>query len=207
MKKKRAAPRFLPRPLSVKEFLRHTWSVEALRPTSCPSCDAPARLGSRIQLYGHGTRTRLALGPMSLGDAPSLTSLRLRRYRCRLCTAVLTVGPATLLHRFLYTATAVVTALSLWAVEGVSVANLRPLVSPYSSWSASRPRSWRSLVRWAQRSRAGSLWVRVSATEEPERRMAARRVVEQLRGLGPPLLNPVERLHHGVVQAGCDRMV
>ena len=204
--KKRAAPRFLPRSNSVKDFLLQTWSVDEHRPACCSAWDTPVRQGGRLRIYGHGLRDRLALGPVANGEKPSIKTLKLRRYRCLACKAVMTVGPAVLLRRFLYTATAIAWALSLWAVDLVAVAKLRPLVSPHASWSADRPRSWSSLTRWIERAQAGALWSGVSAITETGRRPAARRVVEILRGLGPPMLADCERLHHGVLQAGCGRM-
>lgn len=204
--KKKATPRFLPRAISVKDFLLQAWSVDEHRPACCPACDAPARQGGRLQIHGHGFRSRKALGPMLMAGVPSVETLKLRRYRCLACTAVFTVGPAVLLRGFLYTATAIAWALSLWAVDLVAVTKLRPLVSPHSSWSADRPRSWSSLTRWIERARAGLLWPVVEAISEPERRPAARRAVEILRGLGPPMLSDCERLHEGVIQAGCGRM-
>ena len=204
--KQRADSRFFALALGVKDFLSQAWTVEDHRVAHCLNCDAPARLAGRLQIYGHGIRERIGLGPAQAGDEPAVFTLRLRRYRCLVCRAVMTVGPGVLLRAFLYTATAIAWALSLWAVDEEPVVAVRRQVSPWPSWSPDRPRSWRSLTRWVERARAGLLWEGVHAGAETQRRPPARRVVEILRGVGPPLLTARERLHFGVVHAGCGRI-
>lgn len=116
----------------------------------CPCCGAPgAPLGGRLGLVGHGIRERQVLGPCTAEGRPELIVLRLRRYRCRHCGAIVTSAPAGLLRHVLYGAVAIALALGLWAHGWQPGARVRAVVSPWRA-GAERWHGWRSLRRWAQ---------------------------------------------------------
>lgn len=138
--------------------------VAAVRPAECPGCGHPgARASGLITLVGHGLRERTVLGPLASGGATECVTLKLRRYRCRDCGAVVVSAPKGILKGMLYSAMAVALALSLWSVEGLAGWRVRQRVSPrgetddYTRWHG-----WRSLSRWARR--AEEWWTRLHPT-------------------------------------------
>jgi hypothetical protein len=69
-------------------------SCAGARPGVCPCCGEAAQpLGGPLVVVGHGVEERQVLGPRAPGDAPVQVVVKLRRYRCRACRAVLVVGP------------------------------------------------------------------------------------------------------------------
>ena len=75
--------------------------------------------------------------------------MAIRRYRCKLCRAVVAVLPRGLLPRARYLAVAIVTALATWALERRPAAEVRRAVSPFPHVGASSATRWKSLGRWA----------------------------------------------------------
>jgi len=74
--------------------------------------------------------------------------LQLRRYRCKICRAVITVGPLGLMPGWLFSAPAIAWALALYGLARVAAAEIRRRVSPWSVVGATATGSWASLKRW-----------------------------------------------------------
>lgn len=163
--------------VGVKLWAQFAPNIEEVRPQVCPCCGASgARSGGRLGLVGHGTRERQVLGPCTAEGRPEVIVLRLRRYRCRHCGAIVTSAPAGLLRRVLYGAVAVALALGLWAHGQQPGVLVRARVSPLRS-GAERWHGWRSLRRWARS--AARLWPGLQVTPTGAREQAAS-VVSQL---------------------------
>jgi hypothetical protein len=109
---------------------------------------------------------------------PTVTVLKLRRYRCQRCRAVLLSCPRGVLPRLRYTAVAVALALVLWGVEGDPGHAVRHVVAPLPSSGDERFHGWRSLSRWARG--AARWWSRLRGSPSPSARSAAVDVVRQL---------------------------
>lgn len=119
------------------------------------------------------------LGPLAAGDPPEAVTLQLRRYRCRQCTAVVTVAPRGVLYRLLYSGLAVALALSLWVVEGMSSWRIRGHASPRLGSDSEREHGWRAVSRW---SREADRWWRWMRLDPGGARTRAHHIVQQLAG-------------------------
>lgn len=123
-------------------------SCAAARPARCPCCGAESRpLGRRVVVVGHGVVERQVVGPPSAHEAPAARLIRVRRYRCRACSAVLLVGPRGLLPGRWYHAGAIGVALVRLALGETHVA-VRAAISPSRRQGASATERWVTLVRW-----------------------------------------------------------
>ncbi len=111
--------------------------------------------------------------------------IRLRRYRCQSCGATMSVGPAGLLTRHLFTAMAIGLALALWS-GGASDADVRGEVSPWQIVGATAHDRWNSLRRWARGAGRGRLWPRIEVSAQWNPREVATRVAAILMSRGPP---------------------
>lgn len=92
---------------------------------------------------------RQAWGPPEAGVAAATGEIALRRYSCRGCGAVLTVGPRGLRRRHLYTASAIALALWLWSLLRWPARRVRARVSPWRLRGHDKLHRWHSLQRWA----------------------------------------------------------
>jgi hypothetical protein len=117
------------------------------------------------------------VGPWEAAASPETLTLRLRRYRCRGCGAVITAVPRGLLRGFVYGAVAIALALALWAHEGLPGHQVRARVSPWPSIGTERWHGWRSLRRWAVAAERLWRWLRLEPGTPRER---AARAVAQL---------------------------
>ena len=112
-----------PMPIEWSDFDPHQWRGEALpdvdlvRPAACPTCLTAAKSGGRVILQGHGKRQREVVVPAVIDEEDEVELLEcwVRRYRCTLCRAVVTVLPKGVLPRYLYSAAAMVMAFLLVA--------------------------------------------------------------------------------------------
>jgi hypothetical protein len=138
-------------------------SCAAARPGVCPCCEAAAQpLGGPLVVVGHGVVERLVLGPRVAGGDPLQVVVKLRRYRCRACGAVLVVGPRGLVRGRWYGAGAIGQALALYA-RGATSAVVRARTSPSRVVGSSARERWVTLTRWVEAARRGGLfgvWVR-----------------------------------------------
>jgi len=108
-------------------------------------------------LVGHGVVERQVLGPRAPGQAPEQVVLRLRRYRCRACRAVVVVGPCGLARRRWYGAGAIALALARYA-RGEGSAAVRSRTSPSRVVGGSATERWATLTRWIEAARCGQLF-------------------------------------------------
>ena len=125
-------------------------------------------------LVGHGLVERQVLGPVTFGGPAEPLTLRLRRYRCRECGAVVVVGPRGLLRGRWYSGPAIASALAAFA-RGATSAQVRALTSPATTVGAAAAERWVTLERWVEAARAGELFP-LHEVREP----SARRVAEQV---------------------------
>ncbi len=155
--------------------------VDAVRPGRCPSCGSAARVpGRRLGLHGHGLIDRQAWGPAGAGKPPELVSLRLRRFRCTRCRAVLTVGPRDLESRRIYRLSAIAFALALWAIAMLTPEQVRQRVSPWRHRGPSAAGRWRMLGRWVDAALASRLFSFVRLERSGSRRDMAKRIARAI---------------------------
>lgn len=127
-------------------------------------------------LHGHGRRERQVRGPADAEAAAATDGVLARRYRCQQCGAVITVVPAEVLPRRLYTASAIALALTLFGVLGLSARAVRARVSPWRILGAAAATGWATLRRWVDAVRGGLLWscIRPAPPIWSRRQIAAR---------------------------------
>lgn len=115
--------------------------VERLRPRSCPLCGQLAFVpGERFGIVGHGTYRRQVLG---VAEADGETIAIVRRYLCRGCRHTINVLSDHLHPGRWYAAGAILEALRLHLLEGVSESEIRRRFGVELD-----SESWRSLRRW-----------------------------------------------------------
>lgn len=118
------------------------------------------------------------LGPMTAEGRAEALIVKLRRYRCRRCGAIVTSAPREVIRCVLYGAVAIAMALALWAHAKQPGARVRARVSPWRP-GTERWHGWRALRRWAMS--AGRLWPGLYLLPAGARPMALS-VVTQLAG-------------------------
>lgn len=180
----------------VNAWLVSVPSVDAARPKRCPSCRAAARpIGAPLAIHGHGTRERQVRGPRAPGLRPSLVVVVVRRYRCLLCRAVMTVLPRDLVAGLLYAASAIAFAVALHGLVGDSAASVRRSVCAWPI-SGDGATGWPSLRRWITRS--SSLWPLVRPPPvDFTLRQRAERIATTIAAYAPPDGKLVERAFAG----------
>ncbi len=175
MKKGRSNQTIVRSAIDVKTWLARIPSVDEVRPGQCPRCAAASRpVGQGLQIWGHGLRDRQSRGPLeALGDPVEVT-LRVRRYLCRPCRAVIVVVPLGVIAGRLFAAAAIGLALALFGVEGLPLAKVRQRVSPWRRVGATAYGSWLAPRRWVRAIREGRLFasVRRSPTHHTARQVA-----------------------------------
>ena len=207
MKKARSHTTIVRSTIDVKRWMERTPSVDEARPGQCPKCAAASRpVGRGLQIWGHGLRDRQQRGPLEpLGDPVEIT-IRVRRYVCRLCTAVLVVVPLGVIAGRLFCAAAIGLAVALFGVAKLPMGEVRRRVSPWQHVGTSAEGSWLSLRRWVHAIRARRLFasVRPAPSRFTAREIAAR-AAQTLAALAPPSLAAVaieHRVFAGAVRAG-----
>ncbi len=170
--------RFIGSALSVKEWKARALSVEAARPPRCIQCGGAKQAGGRVMIVGHGLRTR------SVVDlARYVVDVTLRRYRCRRCGAVMTVGPAEYSPRRQYTLGAIALALALWSLGEAAEHTVRARVSVQWQIADGTLKRWPVLRRWA---RSVPDLFGISDVYEAAPRAVAARVCRVLAARAPP---------------------
>jgi hypothetical protein len=153
------------------------------RPGTCPCCGAAAQpIGGPLVVVGHGVRLRQVLGPVSFGGLPEPLVVRLRRYRCLACRAVLVVGPRGLVRGRWYSGPAIASALAAVA-SGATSAAVRTRTRPAPRVGNSAVERWIALERWLETARRGALFA-VRGLEELSRRRVAEQVTLVLASRG-----------------------
>jgi hypothetical protein len=206
VKKARSNTTIVRSAIDVKSWLERPPSVDEVRPGQCPKCAAASRpVGRGLQIWGHGLRDRQQRGPLEpLGDPVEIT-IRVRRYVCRLCTAVLVVVPLGVIAGRLFCAAAIGLAVALFGVAKLPMGEVRRRVSPWQHVGTSAEGSWLSLRRWVHAIRERRLFV--SVRPAPSRftaREIAARAAQTLAALAPPSLAAVaieHRVFAGAVRA------
>lgn len=105
-------------PVSVEDLaqLSRLPSVDELRPGCCPLCEQPSReLGGGLQVVGHGTYRRQALG-LTGGCREML--IWIRRFLCRACGRTISVLPDSLYPGRWYSAALILASLTLALLGG-----------------------------------------------------------------------------------------
>lgn len=207
MKKARSNRTIVRSAIDVKSWRERTPSVDEVRPGQCPKCKAASRpVGRGLQIWGHGLCDRQQRGPLEpLGDPVEIT-IRVRRYVCRLCRAVIVVVPLGVIAGRLFCAAAIGLAVALFGGAKLPMGEVRRRVSPWQHVGTSAEGSWLSLRRWVHAIRAGRLFasVRASPSGCMAREIAAR-AAQTLAALAPPSLASVaieHRVFAGAVRAG-----
>lgn len=124
-----------------------------------------------------------------------------RRYRCRACRAVLTVVPREVLPRRQYTASAIGLALALFALLGVSAADVRTRISTWSVVGHAAT-GWITLRRWIDAVRRGDLFPFLLRPPEawPPRKVAGSAAL-RLMDFAPAETSPAFRAFAGAALA------
>lgn len=138
------------------------------------------------------------VGAWEASGTPEVLVLRLRRYRCRGCGAVLTSAPRGLLRGFVYGAVAIALGLWLWAHAELPGHRVRGRVSPWPA-GVERWHGWRSLRRWA--SSAERLWPRLRLEPGCARRRARQALVQLAAWSVDAALPEVARICAGALRA------
>jgi Domain of unknown function (DUF6431) len=170
--------------LECKFWLLRTPSVDEVRPGFCPACTAAAREpGRRLGIVGHGLRERQLRGPMAVQRPPTVEVLRVRRYRCRHCSALITVVPREVEPRRHYSRPAIAMALALMGLVACSSPEIREAISP---WRTTTTSAWRTLPRWIDAVRRGTLFSSASPSEKASCIEVAERVAQVAMSHAPP---------------------
>ena len=143
--------------IDVKKWAAEIPSAESARPACCSRCGAASRpLGGALALEGHGLRERQVRGPSEPLGAPETRTIRVRRYRCRLCGGLTTVLPRGLTARRHYSASAIGLSVCLYGMLRLSIGETRQRVC---TWRVSfEPSRWTTLPRWVTAISQGRLF-------------------------------------------------
>lgn len=102
----------------VNGWLKRLPTVEEVRPAQCPRCEAAGRpTGRGLGLWGHGVRERQSRGPLEPFGKPVTVVIRMRRFVCRACGAVIQVVPRGVIAWRLFSAQAIALAVTLFGVH------------------------------------------------------------------------------------------
>lgn len=180
----------------VKQWEQQPPPVEQTRPSHCSGCKAPSRpFGQRLNVVGHGKRQRQVWGPLKPQGEPCLVLVWVQRFLCLLCKRSMTVWPPSVVPGRYYSASAILLALALWSVVGLSSLAVRQRVSPWKKQGTS-VQSWERPRSWVQAVEGGRLFAGAIGGSErsgPARQRAVR-IVLVLAG-GPLSESPWERAH------------
>src|SRR5580658_5811110 len=144
----------------VKQWEQQPPPVEQIRPSHCSGCKAPSRpFGQRLNVVGHGKRQRQVWGPLEPLGEPCIVLVWVQRFLCVLCKRSMTVWPPSVVPGRYYSASAILLALALWSVVGLSALSVRQRVSPWKTMGDSVA-GWERLSNWVQAVEAGRLLVR-----------------------------------------------
>jgi len=172
--------------LDFKFWAKSAPGVDAARPASCPVCGQARRAPGRgLGLHGHGKRLRQVRGPAGPDGTPVTLVIEVRRYRCRGCSAVVTVVPRGVVPRRLFSAPAI--AMALWRLGslGESPALVRSAISPWTAVGSTAATGWAQLRRWGRAVARGVLFAGLPAAAGGATRAVARRVAMAVRTRSP----------------------
>lgn len=174
--------------VAIKAWIAKTPSVDEVRPAHCAGCGAASRpVGGRVLVHGHGLLTRQVRGVLEVDGEPGVYAISVRRYACQACSAVMTVVPAGMLARRLYSASSIALALHLWLAVGHSDREVRGQVCAWRV-RGRNDRGWAQLYRWARQ--AARLFSMPHITPTLDHPYAVtQRVLTTLRALSPVALS------------------
>lgn len=136
--------------VGIKAWIAKVPCVEEVRPSRCVGCGIASRpVGERLAVHGHGLLARQVRGVLDVGGEPGVFAIAVRRYVCLACKAVMTVVPAGVLARRLYSAGSIALALHMWLMTGLSDRAVRSRVCAWRVRGSS-DRGWAQLYRWAR---------------------------------------------------------
>jgi hypothetical protein len=143
-------------------------------------------LGQPLRLIGHGLLARSVRAvPGEQGPAQHV-ELWLRRFLCIACDRTCTVAPADLVVRRLFCRTALVLALTLWALERRAASEVRAAVNAQTTLDG---HDWPQLRRWSHSAARGVMLLDGDLGLAGPPRALARAVVEHLVALAPAALS------------------
>ncbi len=172
--------------LDLKFWTRKLPKLEAVRPSSCEGCGAASRCpGKRLVVVGHGLRERQLRGPPWVGAEAVELTIRVRRFRCLSCGAVMMVAPPEVCRYRLFSSIAIVWALVLFGIERLSAAEVRKRISPWRKVGFTACRGWQTLGKWIRSAKSGSLFpVKSRWAQKPQQ--VAGSIAWKLTALAPP---------------------
>jgi hypothetical protein len=184
----RSAHRIVQSVIDLKSWIEAAPDVDQVRPARCLCCNAPSRpVGGCLGLHGHGLRDRSILGALTPSAEVQWFTVRVRRYRCTACEAIVTVVPRGVLRRRLYSASAIGWVLARVGLDGVTTAQVRAELSPSRVVGVAAVDRWIAASRWIEASREGRLFSRLGPHAAGSScRQVAERTVMQLIALAPP---------------------
>lgn len=187
-RKERSKNRVVQSHLDLNRWMADLPAVEDVRPGRCPCCDAPSRpSGEPLVIIGHGLRDRQQRGPLLPDVEPVEITIRIRRYRCKRCEAVIVVVPSGVLYRRLFTVVAIGWALALFALVGLPLAVVRERTSPWSKVGHTAFGRWTQLGRWVRATKEKKLFSQVRPWPEAwTPRKSAERIASTIAGYAPP---------------------
>jgi hypothetical protein len=170
--------------VGIKAWIAKLPGVDEVRPAQCAGCGTASRpVGEKLAVHGHGLLERQLCGVLEVGGAPGVIVLSVRRYACLACKAVMTVVPAGMLARRLYSAPSIALALHLWLLAGLSDCAVRSRVCAWRVRGSSA-RGWAQLYRWARQPER--VFALPRPTSAPEGAYAvAKRLLTTLRSMAP----------------------
>jgi hypothetical protein len=142
----------------VKFWMREVPSVERVRPSCCARCGVGSRpVGGCLQVVGHGLRDRQIRGCIDADHGAACITIRVRRYRCRACGAVMTVVPLGVAARRHFGAGTLGLAVALFG-HGCQARQIRERLG---GLGAPEVHGWVSLRRWTAALVRGALLARL----------------------------------------------
>ncbi len=133
-------------------------------------------------MVGHGLRDRQVRGCIDADGAATMVIIRVRRYRCLVCAAVITVVPAGVAIRRHFGAGTLGLALALFG-RGSSARQVR---SHLGGLGAPEAHGWVTLRRWTAALARGALLPRLGPVPLPQSRPRAARAAAIIATYAPP---------------------
>lgn len=124
--------------------------VGGVRPVRCPHCGRGCSRAGQLGMHGHGSRERAVIIDGEDGGKPVEAEVMVRRYLCRDCGRVCTVGPRHVLTRRRNDRVRIAVVLVLWAAGNRPLSGLREEYSPRAIRGASDQRDWPMVRRWVR---------------------------------------------------------
>ncbi len=169
--------------IDVKEWAERVPAIGRVRPRRCPCCEAPAQpVGERLGIVGHGLRDRQVRGPLEPSGSGGFVVVRVRRFRCRTCGAVISVVPRGVAPGRHFGAGTIGLAIALLSTGVCSVA-VRERAGGYGAAEATE---WRTVRNWVEAGLAGHLVRSIRRLVGLARGRETRRLASLLAGHAPP---------------------